>query len=479
MISLRDVQIQLIQDLRASFKAGHKRVILCAPTGFGKTITFTYIVSEHLKRGGKALIITDRIELLKQTGGAFESFGLKPEMITAGSVPNLKGSCFVGMVETIARRRESLSIFFASLTLIVFDEAHKQSFNKLFDLIAHETFVIGATATPYRDGSQKSLDAFYTDLVQSVGINDLIRLGYLSKPRYFGVDVDLSGVRKIAGEYDPDGTAKAFEEQRIYEGVSENLARLCPNAKALLFAPNVESSRKITKLLLLEGFNAMHLDATFSESERESVLSDFKRARSVILCNVGILTTGFDAPDVDCIILYRATASLPLYLQMIGRGGRVMEGKEAFTILDFGNNVKRHDFWHSEREWSLAKVEKRKSQTVGAVKNCPKCRALVPVSTRNCGYCGFTFKTKKEEQAEALPVELVPLLETDRAGVRLAELAILDLEKQAQAIKAGLVKPYAVFHRLKSYNDARVLVKLIGWKEGWLHVNRKRFPNWL
>ena len=134
MIKLRPYQNDIIQSLRNSFKR-NRRTILCAPTGAGKTIMFTYLISEHLKRGGNVLVLTHRSELLKQAGSSFEKFGLTPEYITSGSKPDLEAKLHVGMVETIDRRKETYSSFLASKSLVVIDEAHLNIFTKLLPLI--------------------------------------------------------------------------------------------------------------------------------------------------------------------------------------------------------------------------------------------------------------------------------------------------------------------------------------------------------
>ena len=134
VIKLRPYQNDIIQSLRNSFKR-NRRTILCAPTGAGKTIMFTYLISEHLKRGGNVLVLTHRSELLKQAGSSFEKFGLTPEYITSGSKPDLQARLHVGMVETIDRRKETYTDFIASKSLVVIDEAHLNIFTKLLPLI--------------------------------------------------------------------------------------------------------------------------------------------------------------------------------------------------------------------------------------------------------------------------------------------------------------------------------------------------------
>src|SRR5690606_33745345 len=145
------------------------------------------------------------------------------------------------------------------------------------------------------------------------------------------------------------------------------------------FSSSVANSLELLEEFTSKGYDARHLDATMPSGERKSVLDWFHRSESGILLNVGILTTGFDEPSVETVILYRATKSLPLYLQMVGRGSRIAPGKHEFNILDFGNNILTHGFWHEVRPWELTlrdMQEKPKGEEI--LKNCPNCEAFIP-----------------------------------------------------------------------------------------------------
>ena len=117
MIKLRPYQTDIVDSLRLTL-GKHRRSVLCAPTGAGKTIMFTYMISEHLKRGGNVLVLTHRTELLKQSGSSFQKFGLSPEYITAGSKPDLTAKLHVCMVETLERRKEAYNEFIQSKSLV-------------------------------------------------------------------------------------------------------------------------------------------------------------------------------------------------------------------------------------------------------------------------------------------------------------------------------------------------------------------------
>jgi superfamily II DNA or RNA helicase len=459
-IELRPYQNSLISDLRTSIIKGHRKIVLCAPTGSGKTIMFTYMVSEHIKKGGNVLILTHRKELLKQAGSSFELFGLKPEFIRAGKKSNLSAKLHVGMIETIHRREKD---FISEKTLIIIDEAHISSFNKIFQYISTNTIVIGATATPYRKGTDAiGLDTFYTDIVQGVDTPDLIELGFLSSADSFGVKIDLSKAKKKGDDYD---TSKLYSESRLYQGVVSNWQRLTPNKKTILFASNVKSSREVCKEFNDNGIEAMHIDGETPDNEREHALSWFENTDGAVLCNCGILTAGYNCPDIEVIILYRATTSLPLFLQMVGRGSRITPTKKKFTILDFGNNIHRLGFWQDPRTWTLKKVEQRKNdkQDASFIKMCHKCGAIVAPSTKICPHCGTELKKELKEE----------LAELEKLSPR--EKYNQDLKTKAIMCKNGLMNGFAVLHSLTDIEQARDFIALMGYKPGFEQINRHRF----
>jgi superfamily II DNA or RNA helicase len=439
---------------------------------------FTYMVVNALSRGNNALIVTDRVELLKQAGGSFERFGISPQMITAGSEPDLTLPCHVAMVETLARRADDYAVFLASRKLVVFDEAHKANFDKIFPYLSNDCYVIGATATPERKGNQISLEMFYSDIVQPVDTPHLIELGFLSKAKTYGIPIDLKGVKKVAGEYDPKALADRYAERKVYEGVIENYNLICPNTKTLAFSASISQSEMLCERMQNAGLNARHLDSNITTDERNETLHWFRNTDNAILCNVGILTTGFDCPDVRTIILYRATTSLPLFLQMCGRGSRITDDKTEFTILDFGNNVFVHDRWEAPRTWSLKKKEKKKRNAadVAPIKNCPKCNNIVSLSAKQCDNCGHKFKEEKDPNAvnEFVMLQLLPPRD------RVVKLNAMTWEERAHLCKTapnhreGMKMAASILHKTSYQHEAERFIDLLGKSFNWFRTKEAR-----
>ncbi len=440
MIKLRKYQEETIASLRAQMVAGNKRLIMCAPTGAGKTVMFSYMAKAALAKGKRILIITDRIEILMQSGGTLKKFGINPVIID----PNYKEDTFleniyIGMAQTLSRRisKVEYQTFFKSLDLIILDEAHKQTFNGLQQHMGDHTIVIGATATPLRIKNQISLHKFYDKIVEEVTLGSLIKDGYLAVPKYFSTKVDLSKVGQSKGDFDTKELGDMYSEQQVYEGVIENYLDHSPGEKALIFASSVVSSEEIINEFCSKGIEAKHIDALTPKDERVAILKWFSETPGAIISNVGILTAGYDCPSVQVIILYRATMSLTLFLQMIGRGSRITETKKKFKILDFGNNIERHGLWHGERAWSLVKKERKKG--VPVFKECPKCGFMCPIFAKECGdpECDHIFKPSEKEIEE-------------KEQVRLAELSHPDILKMLE--KQLTIKELTLIQQAKGYH---------------------------
>lgn len=477
MITLRPYQNIAVQSLRQNIAAGRKHLILCAPTGAGKTVMFSYMVAGALAKEKKCLIITHRAELLTQAGGTLSNFGIKPLQIRPGKkIPNLteKLVC-VGMAQTLKRRVKEdgeYQRYLAGLDLVIIDEAHTQDSELLLKYFGDQTTVIGATATPHREPKQIQLDDFYHNIVEVTSVAQLVRDGYLAKPLTYGVKVDLSGVRTKAGEYDQEQVGQTFTERKLYNGVFENYQKITPGKKAIIFSSNVESSKTLVESLRNRGLPIEHIDGTTPDGERKRILAWFRATPDALISNVGILNAGFDDPSIEVVILYRATKSLPLYLQMCGRGSRTTPTKSTFIILDFGNNVTTHGFWEEDRQWTLRNKKKPK-EGAAPVKECPECSAMLPVSTRTCNYCGHHFEPTDEEKREAVIVELQKLTYAEvREEVKRADFARLEMIATAKGFKKGWI-----YHQLATEEDLEAYSRWKGYDQRWVDYQIKMREN--
>lgn len=471
MLQLRDYQNQGIADIRTELRRGHRRVVYQSPTGSGKTVLFSYIVKQAVQNSNRCMIVSNRVELLEQTGGTFARIGLAYENITASSRSVPRAPVAIAMVETLKRRlknRLDFQMFVRNLTVIIIDEAHICAFDALFPFISPECVVLGFTATPVRFGKMPELADHFTSLVQGPAIGNLIDGNWLSLPRYYGVPVNLSGVHIRAGEFADDELQKIYTSSEVFGGLRENLARHGDGMKTIIFCPTVATSQQVAVEL-----GCLHVDGEMDMTKRHRVLAEFHADPHGIISNVGILTTGYDHPAVARIVLYRATKSLPLYLQCIGRGSRVAPGKREFTILDFGNNVLRHGFWHAERTWKLENDRTRKvnadRESLYPIKDCPACGALVAVNVKTCTECGYVWtKTEQERRvAELQEMEYGAIMRKVAAGMSVAEMEQI---RVARSYKVGWL-----LRQLTTQEQFAEYAALRGYKPYWIQIQTKNY----
>lgn len=460
-MKLRQYQEDLIDMARNSFKL-NKRIVLSAPTGAGKTVMFTYIVTEAVRRNKKILIITHRLELLKQTGGTFDKFNLETEFIQAGKDFDKSKRVHIGMIETINSRIDKLKDFLNDKELVIIDECHLQNFNKLFKFISNNTYVLGVTATPHREKNQECLSKFYTDLVQKIDVPDLIKLGYLSNVKSYGVEINMKELKLSGLDYD---TENYYTKNRLWEGVIKNYELHAKGKKTIIFTNSVNSSTQLV-YEINKYYEAKHIDGSTPYNERQAILEWYDNTPNAILSNCGVLTAGFDQPDIGCVIMYRATSSLTLFLQMVGRGSRVTDDKKDFVLLDFGNNIQRFGFWQQPRKWELIKKKKKTKQGIAPIKICPKCGYINHMRVVNCEHCGFVFEKQLKENRE---VELKELMYRNIKGRKVSELDLHELIylQDNYTLKASYVWRIV---RARGKKITKEYAKMKGYSTYWLHM---------
>jgi superfamily II DNA or RNA helicase len=383
-MQLRTYQLHAVDQIRAAFK-DTKRVVLCLPTGAGKTVVFSEIVRRVLEKGNKVAIITHRRELLSQAGKL--------------------NRCDILMVETLNNQIKRGVVNLADYDLLVIDEAHIGNFSKI--LQGFGGFVIGATATPV---SKPPMAQRYGKLIDSVSISDLIEEGYLCTPKTYAMHpVDTSKLASRMGEFTAQSLNDAFNRPQVYDGVVHEFCRKWADKKAIVFCVNIEATKATWLQFMLKlGLERVYQVHSEQPTElRAKIMADFIASKDGILVNCGIATTGFDCPDIEVVVVNRATQSVALWLQMVGRGSRPAQGKQEFTILDFGENVHRLGFWQEPRDWSKAfeGVEK-KGTGVAPVKDCPCCSAVLYASARFCEFCGEIFQTESKQATEGVLQEM-------------------------------------------------------------------------
>lgn len=440
---LRDYQKNIKQKISNHFKNGTKKVILCSPTGSGKTVTFADIARDTVKNGFRVMVCVDRKELLDQACDKLIAYGLIPNKITSGRGFKNGKKCYVATVQTLVRRE------FPDIDLLIIDEAHKQIFDKLIidDGFYKNTYIIGATATPIRKGKMNQLSDMYEHIVEETTISQLIKEGFLTPAITYAAKLDKSSIKIKRGDYDMDQMYSMFDKRVRYDGVVEKYKKFGDKTKAICFNVNVQHSKKVTQAFINAGYKSAHIDGSMSKGLRESILRNFSMGMIDVLNNVEVLTTGYDEWSIETVIVNRATKSLPLWLQMCGRGSRIVPSelnivKDHFNIIDMGGNVFEHGFWDQSRKFKLTHTRKN-DEGVAPVKSCQICEAIVHASASICDHCGYIFpkKQQKLEKSEFTQIENFEFLPQHLVGKSWSSMSFDELEevKKIKGYKHGWI----------------------------------------
>lgn len=360
---LRPYQQDLIDQINAFWYASDRLTcrnkILCQlPTGGGKTIVLSSIVLEATKKGLKCLVLAHREELINQAVEKLEAVTDEPVgVIKSGVVPNYELDVQVGSVQSMGRRLAKCPEF----DLIVIDEAHHTTSASYITILNRypNAKVLGVTATPIRlDG--KGFRGIFDELICGVTVTDLIETGSLSSYKYYAGSKSMSvkDVGKQSGDYKVAAVEAANPVDLVANQVIEAYQKHLNGKQAVVFAVSVAHSIAITEYLRVAGIRAHHLDGMTDSAERKSAMDLFRNKEIQILSNCALFDEGLDIPSLEGVILARPTASLSRYLQMVGRGLRVCEGKERAVIVDLADNYDRLGMPDDERVWTLDGIEK-------------------------------------------------------------------------------------------------------------------------
>ncbi len=325
------------------------------PTGGGKTVIFSEIVRQYISsHDKKVLVLTHRIELCKQTSKMLKGFNVKNKIINSKvkELPDQNDyKCFVAMVETLKNRINDKKLHLDHIGLVIIDEAHYNSFRKLLGFFK-KAFILGVTATPLSSNVKLPMHQNYNELIVGDTIKSLIDKGFLAKATTYSYDVGLSSLKVgINGDYTVKSSDDLYSNMVMQEKLLHAYTERSLGKKTLIFNNGINTSLYVYETFRHAGYEIRHLDNKSSPEERKEILAWFKATPDAILTSVGILTTGFDEPTVETIILNRATRSLTLYFQMIGRGSRKLATKSDFTVIDLGNNVARFGLWSNPVDW--------------------------------------------------------------------------------------------------------------------------------
>lgn len=485
MRKLRPYQEEAILEIKELFKKGVRRVVLCKPTGAGKTVTFSELCRQTIGRKGTTIIATHRAELMTQAGAALFDMGVHYEKINQKSKKHIPHSnCYIAMIKTLVSRKNTPAIreIIERATLVIADECHLGDLRPVTQLFDGK-HIIGATATPLSANKREPLNKFYQDIVIPVQTSELIEAGFLVNAKLASFNFDRGTLSVDKGEYSEQSQIMALKVSKLYDGVVEKYLHHAPGRRAICFNVNIEHSKEVRDKFLAAGISCEHVDGTTEDEDRIEIFKRFRRNEFQVLCNVGIATAGFDDPEVSCIIFNRATKSMPLWLQCCGRGSRLFPGKKDFVIIDMASNWKELGMWQSDRNWyELFHNPRQPGEGVAPSKMCPGqhptgdyCECIVPASTKVCPYCEYEWP---EAEKRLLDVDFAWIDESHVIKLQKpprSQWSTFDTFKLAEYVTTGTYSTawakYRIFDRCETKEQALEELQLLGvslgYKKGW------------
>lgn len=341
-MQLRPYQEEARSKVQQEWEEGRKRTLLVLPTGCGKTIVFSKIIEDRVRRGERVLVLAHRSELLEQASDKLKTatgLGTALEKAENTSISSWY-RVVVGSVQTLQREKRLSQFPPNYFDTIVIDEAHHAISDGYQRVLQHfdESNVLGVTATPDR-GDKQNLGKYFDSLAYEYSLVDAIKSGYLSKITAVTIPLtlDLSTVSQQAGDFKASEIGTALDP--YLEQIADEMVKQCADRKTVVFLPLVKTSQKFRDILNAKGFRAAEVNG--ESKYRAEILEDFDKDKYNVLCNSMLLTEGWDCPTVDCVVVLRPTKVRALYSQMVGRGTRLAPGKENLLLLDF--------LWHTER----------------------------------------------------------------------------------------------------------------------------------
>ena len=379
------------------------------PTGSGKTHVIAELCRDAVQKwNGRVIVVAHVKELIEQAAGKLRAVApdLPVGVFSAGlGRRDLGYAVTIAGIQSVYQRAHDLG----PLDLVVVDEAHlippdgegmyRRFLADARDLCDHQR-VIGLTATPYRmkTGTICGPESVLHEVCFEAGVRELIVQGYLCplKSRAGKAIADTSDIHVRGGEFVAGELEDRMDEDGLVEAAcAEVVGATAERRSVLLFCSGVRHGEHVVRVLRAKhGVECGFVEGGTPAKERDALIARFKSGDLKYLANVNVLTTGFDAPNVDCVAMLRPTMSPGLYYQMVGRGFRLAEGKTDCLVLDFGGNVLRHGPVDAIR---LADTKDTSGEA--PAKQCPECDALIHAAYAVCPECGHKFPPRQIKHA--------------------------------------------------------------------------------
>jgi DNA repair protein RadD len=410
---LRDYQQEALDALENYIAIEDGNPLVVMPTGSGKShVIADFVLHMNEQKKQKTLIVSHVKEILFQNyeklqdAWPYGDIGLYGNSLKSRDTDN---DIIYAQLQSVWNKVDELPLF----DLLTIDEAHlvpkdgEGMYRSLIVALKERNpnlKVIGFTATPYRlnsgmltEGDGSIFDDVAIDFGSGENFIRLIDDGYLSPliTKCMDTEYQLEDVGLRGGEFiQTDLQAKMNDSGRTNKAMQEVLTKGANRKQWLIFCAGINHARMVSSILNVNHITSRVVTGDTNQNERDQLISDYKSGKIKALVNCDVLTTGFDAPNTDMIVMLRPTHSPGLYVQMMGRGMRIAEGKKDCLILDFAKNIERHG---PINQIAPNQKGQRKKTGEALVKSCPECKSYVPKASTTCPDCGYIYPMRKLE----------------------------------------------------------------------------------
>ena len=431
-ITLRPYQLEAVESI---FKYWHKtenkgNPVVVMPVGSGKTLTMSYLVRTCFDRYGnymsKVLVVTHVKELIEQDyEGIVDYWPGAPVGIYSASLNKKQtdNRIICCGVQSIAKPETYKK--FGKVNCIIIDECHlvpakaETTYRRLISGLKEinpKLKVIGFTGTPFRlDCGWITENGIFDDIVYNMctveAFDWLIQNNFMCDaiPRRPEFQIDVSNVKIRGGEFVEKDLQQAVDTDAVTRAALNETLQLAKDRKHwLIFCTGVEHAKHVVEYLCKAGINSTVISGDLDMTTRKERIEGFKNGTYRAVANVNVLSTGFNYPDIDCLVMLRPTQSVSLYIQACGRGIRYSPHKENCLILDFAGNEARlgciNDPLQPKKKTGKGKNE---GEGTAPVKVCPKCNCYAPASAKFCPSCNYEFPTETKLTAHASLDEII------------------------------------------------------------------------
>lgn len=449
-------QLVPLSRVAALMRAGYRRVLLQAPTGFGKTVCAESVVLSALASECRAQFLVHRKELIKQTSRTFTSAAIGHSFVASDFPFDQGARLHLSGVQTLVRRIQRV----LPPDLVIVDECHHSTSATYAQILEQwpNAFILGLTATPERlDG--RGLEEQFDEMVEGPSVAWLIENGFLSRYDYYAPEIpDLGGI-------DPDrnrsGAAEILNKPKLIGDIVEHYLELAAGEQGLIFAQNRAHSRAIVDAFKAHQIPAMHVDGDSSRDERDYFDDAFRAGDIRVASNVSICGEGYDVPNISYLGVASATRSLVNHAQWNGRVLRRAEGKLRAVICDHaGNALPVHlggrglGLPDEDRAWSLlgnAARRKIAEKDWTAITQCMDCFRVYPSASPCCPGCA----SERPMQPRIIRQEEGRLTKVEREALRAANTARRKDEEAACTTYEEMVS----LGRARGYDFAKAWAK--------------------